>query len=180
MGEERRCAASALVPISRHPERNVFPPSKRRGAQQDDSDDDEEVSDEDSEEDEDEDDEEGEGGPELTRAERRELKKKQAAERENKEGKRGEGTDDDGGDKDEDELIANPNHVTKRLNISDLSAPRELTRRERYVSVPLCPFTGAIFFSFPFVLTIFPLLCVGSRRRRRRPRIGIGRYSNAG
>ncbi|KAH9984714.1 casein kinase substrate phosphoprotein PP28-domain-containing protein [Russula vinacea] len=40
--------------------------------------------------------------------------------------------DDDGGeDEDEDELIANPNRVTKKLNISDLSAPRELTRRER-------------------------------------------------
>ncbi len=31
---------------------------------------------------------------------------------------------------DDDDLIANPNHVTKKLNISDLSAPRELTRRE--------------------------------------------------
>jgi len=28
-------------------------------------------------------------------------------------------------------LMANPNHITKKLNISDLSAPRELTRRER-------------------------------------------------
>ncbi|KAI9429019.1 casein kinase substrate phosphoprotein PP28-domain-containing protein, partial [Lactarius indigo] len=31
----------------------------------------------------------------------------------------------------DDELIANPNRLTKKLNISDLSAPRELTRRER-------------------------------------------------
>jgi len=28
-------------------------------------------------------------------------------------------------------LNVNPNHLTKKLNISDLSAPRELTRRER-------------------------------------------------
>lgn len=71
---------------------------------------------------------------ELTRAERRELKKKQD-ERANKAGdaKRGEGAKEDGvsdGD-DGDDLTANPNHVTKKLNISDLSAPRELTRRER-------------------------------------------------
>ena len=115
-------------------------PSRHRGAQDDDDSDDgdEEDSDVDSEdsEDEDEDDEEGEGGvaeePELSRAERRELKKKQVA---SKEGKRGEGADDDddGDGEDEDELTANPNHVTKKLNISDLSAPRELTRRERYV-----------------------------------------------
>jgi hypothetical protein len=160
-------------------------PSRRGAQDEEDSDDgDEEVEDEDEDEDEEED-EEGEGGvagPELSRAERRELKKKQAA----KEGKRGEGADDghddDGGeDEDEDELIANPNRVTKKLNISDLSAPRELTRRERYVSVPLSHAPARFFFfPCPFVLTILPLLCVGNRRRRRRPRTGIGRYSNAG
>jgi len=67
---------------------------------------------------------------ELTRAERRELKKKQADESGNKAGEAKDG--DDG-----DDLIANPNHITKKLNISDLSAPRELTRRERYVPVPV-------------------------------------------
>jgi hypothetical protein len=67
------------------------------------------------------------GGPELTRAERRELKKKQAAAA-TKAGEGEEGAEDD--------LIANPNRVAKKLNISDLSAPRELTRRERCVRQP--------------------------------------------
>ncbi|KAI0287880.1 casein kinase substrate phosphoprotein PP28-domain-containing protein [Russula brevipes] len=35
------------------------------------------------------------------------------------------------GDGEGDDLLVNPNHVTKKLNISDLGAPRELTRRER-------------------------------------------------
>ncbi len=107
--------------------------------------------------------------PEIARAERRELKQKQAAEKTNKSGsggaKRGDGTDDD-----DDDLLINPNHVTKKLNISDLSAPRELTRRERYVPVSHTPAL--------FVLTIhhfFMFLCVGNRRRRRRPRSVIGR-----
>ena len=73
------------------------------------------------------------GEPELTRAERRELKKKQA-ERANKAGEDGDGA---GVGNDADDLMVNPNHVTKKLNISDLSAPRELTRRERYVPVPV-------------------------------------------
>ena len=33
----------------------------------------------------------------------------------------------------EDELLVNPNHVKKKLTIADLDAPRELSRRERYV-----------------------------------------------
>ncbi|KAI0281963.1 casein kinase substrate phosphoprotein PP28-domain-containing protein [Russula aff. rugulosa BPL654] len=65
------------------------------------------------------------GESEISRAERRELKKKQAA------SKPGANEDGDGGGDDGDDLIANPNHLTKKLNISDLSAPRELTRRER-------------------------------------------------
>ena len=68
------------------------------------------------------------GEPELNRVERRELKKKQA--------KATEGADDE--DEDEDELLVNPNHVSKKLNISDLSAPRQLTRRERCVPHTLC------------------------------------------
>ena len=75
------------------------------------------------------------GQPELSRAERRELKKKQT-EAANKAD--GEGADGDGN---EDDLIANPNRITKKLNISDLSAPRELTRRERYVPVYQCSFS---------------------------------------
>ncbi|KAI0298464.1 casein kinase substrate phosphoprotein PP28-domain-containing protein [Multifurca ochricompacta] len=38
---------------------------------------------------------------------------------------------DEDGDVDKDDLIANPNRITKKLNISDLSAPRELSRKER-------------------------------------------------
>ena len=64
----------------------------------------------------------------MTRAERRELKKKQAAEKAKKAA---------GEDEDDDEDLINPNHVTKKMNISDLNAPRELTRRERYCS-PIC------------------------------------------
>ncbi|KAJ7146137.1 casein kinase substrate phosphoprotein PP28-domain-containing protein [Mycena epipterygia] len=89
---------------------------------------DEEGSDEESEEEEEEEEESEEeepaaGGsaepqPELSRAERKELKKKQAA------AKQGQGSD-------EDEDLINPNHVGKKMNISDLGAPRELSRRER-------------------------------------------------
>ncbi|KAI0248397.1 casein kinase substrate phosphoprotein PP28-domain-containing protein [Lactifluus subvellereus] len=89
-----------------------------RDAKDDDSDEEEEEEGEEEEEEE----EEGDSAreePELTRAERRELKKKQAASAQ-------EGQQDE-----EDDLIANPNRVAKKLNISDLSAPRELTRRER-------------------------------------------------
>ncbi|KAJ7161014.1 casein kinase substrate phosphoprotein PP28-domain-containing protein [Mycena filopes] len=57
--------------------------------------------------------------PELSRAERKELKKKQAAAK--------QAVPED----DEDEDLINHNHVTKRMNISDLNAPKELTRRER-------------------------------------------------
>ncbi|KAH7882040.1 casein kinase substrate phosphoprotein PP28-domain-containing protein [Phlebopus sp. FC_14] len=67
--------------------------------------------------------------PELTRAERRELKKKQAAAKHaHKPTANSDGEED--GDGDDADLI-NPNHVEKKLNISDLGAPRELTRKER-------------------------------------------------
>ena len=90
----------------------------------------EEDEDEEDEEDEDEDEESEEGSeveqaaggtqqPELTRTERRQLKKKQAAQKQ------------EGGEEGEDADLINPNHVEKKLNISDLGAPRELTRRER-------------------------------------------------
>lgn len=55
---------------------------------------------------------------EMSRAERRDLKMKQAAERQKLE--------------EEDPDLINPNHVEKKLNISDLGAPRELSRREKY------------------------------------------------
>ncbi|KAF8154190.1 casein kinase substrate phosphoprotein PP28-domain-containing protein [Crassisporium funariophilum] len=56
-------------------------------------------------------------GPELSRTERRDLKKKQAADKATKE--------------EEDPDLINPNHVTQKMNISDLNSPRELSRRER-------------------------------------------------
>ncbi|KAF4588794.1 hypothetical protein EYR40_010349 [Pleurotus pulmonarius] len=88
-----------------------------------DSDDDEEESEEEEEESSEEEEEGAEGTsnqPELTRAERKALKKKEA------EQKQQQAAVDD-----EDADLINPNHVTKKMNISDLSAPRELTRRER-------------------------------------------------
>ncbi|KAH9177941.1 casein kinase substrate phosphoprotein PP28-domain-containing protein [Lactarius sanguifluus] len=104
-------------------------PSRRalEEAEEEDDDDDDDEEEEDSEE-ESSDEEDGDGepssvpdGPELSRVERRELKKKQAEQAAAKI------AEEDG----EDDLTANPNRLTKKLNISDLSAPRELTRRER-------------------------------------------------
>ncbi|KAH9837701.1 casein kinase substrate phosphoprotein PP28-domain-containing protein [Rhodofomes roseus] len=60
---------------------------------------------------------------ELTRAERRELKKKKGQQKQ-------DGEEDE--DSDQDPLLANPNIAAgKKLAISDIGAPRELTRRER-------------------------------------------------
>ncbi|KIJ57770.1 hypothetical protein HYDPIDRAFT_190985 [Hydnomerulius pinastri MD-312] len=90
--------------------------------------DDEDASSEEEEEEEESSEEESPAGPsatqpELTRTERRELKKKQAAAKQ----AQAQGGDED----DEDADLINPNHVEKKLNISDLAAPRELTRKER-------------------------------------------------
>lgn len=100
----------------------------RRGKAEDDSDDDDDDSEEDSEEEESEEETTAATAaptqPEISRAERRQLKKQ---------GKTGKQADD-GEDTDEDPIMANPNiTVGKKMNISDLSAPRELSRRERYV-----------------------------------------------
>ena len=91
---------------------------------------DEEGSDEDSEEEESEEEEEeseeepevagGSNEPELTRAERRDLKKKQAAAKQK-----------GSGDEEDDEDLINTNHVEKKLNIADLGKDRQLSRRER-------------------------------------------------
>lgn len=138
----------------------IFSPSPRGDASDNDSDDDEEEEEE--EEDEDEDEEEGKDPStvELTRAERRELKKKQGDERANKAGD-GKGTNDggDGDGNDGEDLISNPNHVTKKLNISDLSAPRELTRRERYVPASVSHIPAL------FVLTTSPFLIIFCAQR---------------
>ncbi|KDR78317.1 hypothetical protein GALMADRAFT_245433 [Galerina marginata CBS 339.88] len=80
-----------------------------------------EESEEESEEESSEEESGAEGKPELSRTERREMKKKEAADKQ----KKAEG------DEEEDPDLINPNHVTKKLNISDLGASRELTRRER-------------------------------------------------
>ncbi|KAF8968811.1 casein kinase substrate phosphoprotein PP28-domain-containing protein [Flammula alnicola] len=91
------------------------------GIEEEDSD--EESGEEESEEEESEEEsgEETKAGPELTRTERREMKKKQG----DAKLKKGEEEEE------EDPDLINPNHVQKKLNISDLNAPRELTRRER-------------------------------------------------
>jgi hypothetical protein len=129
---------------------NLKSRAPRKNDDDDDSDDDEEEEEESEEESEE---EPAAGGsaepqPELSRAERKELKKKQAA------AKQQEGDD-------EDEDLINPNHVSKKMNISDLNAPRELTRRERHVvSLPIFVFSDAD---------------SGSRRRSRMPRIATGR-----
>lgn len=91
----------------------------------DDDDSEEQDSEEGSQEEEEESEEEesGEEKPELTRAQRKEMKKKQT------QAKQAAAEDDD----DEDADLINPNHVQKKLTISDLNEPRQLTRRERSV-----------------------------------------------
>jgi cobalamin biosynthesis protein CobT len=92
---------------------------------EEDTDEEDEDEDEEGSEEEESEEESGEEGkPELTRQERRDLKKKAAAAKEKK---------NEEGDEEEDPDLINPNHVQKKLNISDLNSPRELTRRERCV-----------------------------------------------
>lgn len=93
--------------------------------EEEDSDEEEEESEESGSEEEESEEEPGEEGkPELTRQERRDLKKKEAAAKAKKK---------EEGDEEEDPDLINPNHVQKKLNISDLNSPRELTRRERCI-----------------------------------------------
>jgi hypothetical protein len=116
-----------------------------RGKQQegsDDEDDDDEDGEEGENEEEEEEEEEEEAGgtgqPELTREERRELKKKQAAQKQ-------------APVEEVDEDLINPNHVAKKLNISDLGESRELSRRERYDSIHLI-FLDIPWFNFRLLL----------------------------
>ena len=82
--------------------------------------------------------------PELSRTERRELKKKKAQAAQAK--KQANGGDEDEDEEDDDPLLVNPNHAAgKRMNLADLSAPRELTRRERYVIWFPLSFIGVCF-----------------------------------
>jgi len=66
--------------------------------------------------------------PELTRAERREAKRAQGPKAKAAAAAAGPGHDN-GEEVDED--LINPNHVATKLKISDLGAPRELSRREK-------------------------------------------------
>jgi predicted nucleic acid-binding Zn-ribbon protein len=92
-------------------------------------DDSEEDVEEEEEEEESEEEEEAPAAPEgagTSRAERKAQKKKSKVEEKTEE--------KDEEEDDEDEDLVNPNRAgIKNLNISDLSAPRELSRRERYV-----------------------------------------------
>ncbi|CAE6344612.1 unnamed protein product [Rhizoctonia solani] len=110
--------------------------ANRRKKQEEEGDDDEnEEEEEEEEEDEDEEEEDDDAGPsesqpELSRAERKALKKQQGSKGKGK----GIGTikEGSGEDSEDDSDLINPNHVQmKNLSISDVGAPRELSRRER-------------------------------------------------
>jgi hypothetical protein len=124
-----------------------------------------EDSDEGSDDEEDESEEEGAPSqPELTRAQRKELKKKQggkekekaeaAAARAKERAKAKEdGEEEDESDEgDDDDFLVNPNRVQKKMTISDLSKPVELTRRERWVLLLL----------FALALDVFLLASISS------------------
>ncbi|THH04501.1 hypothetical protein EW146_g10162 [Bondarzewia mesenterica] len=99
---------------------------RRRRDKDEDSEDDSEEKEEE-EESEDEDDGPSSGlhnESELSRLERKELKRKQAALKSAEDGEEEE---------EEDELLVNPNRVTKKMTISELNEPRQLTRRERFI-----------------------------------------------
>jgi hypothetical protein len=97
-------------------------PIGRRSRDKDDKESEEEDSQESDEEEESEDEESDEEQTELTREQRREMKKKQTQAKQ----------EDVDGEDDEDADLINPNHVQKKLTISDLNEPRQLTRRERF------------------------------------------------
>ncbi|CCO28737.1 28 kDa heat-and acid-stable phosphoprotein OS=Homo sapiens GN=PDAP1 PE=1 SV=1 [Rhizoctonia solani AG-1 IB] len=110
--------------------------NRRKKLEQESDEDDEDESGEEEEEDDDEEEESDGAGPselaqpEMTRAERKALKKQQGTKQKGK----GIGTIKEGseeGSEDDSDLI-NPNRVPmKNLSISDVGAPRELSRRER-------------------------------------------------
>jgi len=101
-------------------------------AKRDKDDDSDEDSEEESEEEEEEEEESDDGKavagqPTLSRAERKELKKQKVQAKQQQ-----AAGDEDEEDGDQDPLFQNPNIAAgKKMNIADLSAPRELTRRER-------------------------------------------------
>ncbi|KAI6019476.1 casein kinase substrate phosphoprotein PP28-domain-containing protein [Pisolithus microcarpus] len=98
---------------------------KSRELDEDDSDSDEEASSEEDEEDEEEEDEQGETSisqPQLSREERRALKAQEKLKKQQQ---------PDADEDEEDPDLINPNHVQRKLNISDIGSPRQLTRKER-------------------------------------------------
>ncbi|KAF9450725.1 hypothetical protein P691DRAFT_797704 [Macrolepiota fuliginosa MF-IS2] len=101
---------------------SAFPDGDHRGKNEDDSEEEEESEEGSEESEESEEEESGEGKSELTRAQRREMKKKQGVKQPQQDGE-----DED----DEDADLINPNHVQKKMTISDLNEPRQMTRRER-------------------------------------------------
>ncbi|KAI6013918.1 casein kinase substrate phosphoprotein PP28-domain-containing protein [Pisolithus marmoratus] len=96
---------------------------KSRSLDEENEDQDKEAS---SEEDEDEEEHEQGGAdtsqPPLSREERRALKTQEKLKKQQL---------DIDEEEEEDQELINPNHVQRKLNISDIAAPRELTRRER-------------------------------------------------
>ena len=122
----------------------VYHRAARDRVEEDDEDEDEEEEEEEEEEESEEDAAPKAAEPELSRTERRELKKKKAQAAQAK--KQANGGDEDEDEEDDDPLLVNPNHAAgKRMNLADLSAPRELTRRERYVIWFPLSFIGVCF-----------------------------------
>ncbi|KAI6003306.1 casein kinase substrate phosphoprotein PP28-domain-containing protein [Pisolithus orientalis] len=108
---------------------------KRRDLDEHDDDSDEDADEDEDEEassEEDEEDEDGDGNEqggssiqqqELSREERRALKAQEKLKKQQKQD----------ADEEEDPDLINPNHVQRKLNISDIGASQQLTRREREV-----------------------------------------------
>jgi hypothetical protein len=90
----------------------------------------------------------------LSRQERKALKKKQGAE------KAKQSIEEDS--EEEDDLLVNPNRAAKKMNISTLEEPRELTRRERSASFCTTDVSGLQF-------------CLEKLKRRKKHKSGTGR-----
>lgn len=115
-----------------------------RDKEEDDSEEEEDEEEGSEEEEESEEEESGEEQPELTRAQRREMKKKQVQAKQAAKQPQQDGIDED----DEDADLINPNHVQKKLTISDLNEPRQLSRRERCVRPSTSCLSGDLIFRF--------------------------------
>jgi len=103
------------------------PRRTKRDAEDEEDDDEDEDEDEEGESEEEESEEEDESTAipqqqEMSRADRKALKKQ---------GKKKEQDEEQDEEDGEDPLLANPNRTVGRMKISDLAAPREMTRKER-------------------------------------------------